>query len=165
MAFCQKCGAQQPDGSAFCGNCGTKLVESPQKRICPHCNHELAADMMFCDQCGSRYTEPYASRTYVSPPTPPVHNQIHPQYSTYSSHAINHTNPPIVNTGTLTVLSVICIFLCWPVAIYGFYCLGRANKAFTQEEVNVAIRRGTRACCIALGVIVALFMIGVLAGA
>lgn len=157
MFFCPNCGAQQPDGSIFCGRCGTKLTAPPQKRICPHCNHELAADMMFCDQCGARYTQPSINR----PDTPSVSNSV----QSTSSNIYRNTYTPIVNTGALTALSVICIFLCWPVAIYGFYCRGRANKASSQEEANGAIRRGTRACLIGLVVIVVLFIIGFLAGA
>lgn len=162
MIFCPNCGAQQPDGSVFCGSCGTKLAAPTQKRICPHCNHELAANMMFCDQCGSRYTEPSNNDPYTPPYTPPTSSPVQSPAPAYSN---DHTDKLVMNTGSLTVLSVICIFLCWPVGVYGFYCRRHANNASSQEEANNAIRRGTRACFIAMGVMAALFMIGILAGA
>lgn len=162
MNLCPNCGAQQPYGSAFCGSCGTKLAEFPQKRICLHCNHELAADMMFCDQCGARYAEPSNSRQYTPPYTPPVSSPVQPQASMYTN---SYADKPVVETGSLAVLSVICVFLCWPVGAYGFYCRRRANNASTQEEANNAIRRGMLACFITMGVMAALFIIGILAGA
>lgn len=133
MSFCPNCGAVQPDGAAFCGKCGAKLNVRPQKKICPHCNNELAADMIFCDKCGTKYTAPTPSRPYT---------------------------PPVAKTGTLTLLSIICILLCWPVAVYGFVCRSRANNASSQKEANSAIRKGTWTCCIAIGVlIIVLFLI------
>lgn len=162
MIFCPNCGAQQPDGSVFCGSCGTKLAAPTQKRICPHCNHELAANMMFCDQCGARYTEPSNSRPYTPSYTPPVSSPVQPSAPVYSN---SHTEKPVVNTGFLTVFSVMCIFLCWPVGIYGFYCRSRANNASSQKEAINTIIRGTRVCFITIWVIVtALVIIGILAG-
>lgn len=158
MIVCSNCGAQQPDGSAFCGKCGTKLAVSPKKRICPHCNHELQPDMVFCDKCGTRYTEPSVSLPSTPLPPTSVPNQGKTPSPAYTN---SHSDKPVANTGALMILSVICILLCWPLAIYGFYCAGRAKRASSQEEANGAIRRGMRACLIGLGIIAILFIIGI----
>lgn len=163
MPVCSKCGSMQPDGAVFCGNCGTELQAQTEKRRCPHCNSELAADMRFCDKCGTRYPDSPHVHTYAptSKPSAPSHSNT--QEFTYTN--TGETRAPevlVVNTTTLTVLSAICIILFWPVACYGFYCRSRALKTDSQEEANRAITQGTRACMITLGVFAALLIISAL---
>lgn len=147
MAFCPACGSGVPDGSAFCGKCGAKLDTPPQKKICPNCKNEMAADMMFCDKCGTKYTAPAPCRPYAPPAQQPASHQDYAPQPKYTSE---HIYAPVVNTGTLTMLSIACLLLCWPVAIYGFVCQSRAKNAATQEEANSAIRKGKRVCGIAI---------------
>ena len=153
MTFCPKCGAQQPDGAVFCSKCGTKLHAQSQRKICPNCHSEMEPGMIFCSKCGARYNPPQPVRP--DPPRPqPVPNPPQPR----------PRPTPVADVQTLTILSVICIFLCWPVAIYGFVCRSRAVKATSQEAANRAIHNGNRACIIGLCVIGALFVIGLLGG-
>ena len=52
LIVCQSCGAQNPVGTKFCGNCGTSLA--PVAKIkCPKCGAEMPATMKFCGSCGS----------------------------------------------------------------------------------------------------------------
>lgn len=42
-----KCGARNPAGMRFCGQCGKPLV-----RVCPHCGDIAEPDDNFCGKCG-----------------------------------------------------------------------------------------------------------------
>ena len=47
-ATCPKCGAQNPEGTKFCGSCG-----SPMGNTCPSCGALVPAGMKFCPECGT----------------------------------------------------------------------------------------------------------------
>ncbi len=52
LIVCQSCGAQNPVGIKFCGNCGKSLL--PVAKVgCPKCGAEMPATMKFCGNCGS----------------------------------------------------------------------------------------------------------------
>jgi ribosomal protein L40E len=55
MAACAKCGAENPQGSKFCANCGGPLsVQSPLLAIkCTKCGTENIPGSKFCVSCGS----------------------------------------------------------------------------------------------------------------
>ena len=44
---CPKCKYENPEGTKFCGECGTKL-----ERICPSCNLPNPPQFKFCGECG-----------------------------------------------------------------------------------------------------------------
>ena len=52
IIVCQSCGAQNPVGTKFCGNCGTSLAPVAKVK-CPKCGAEVPATMKFCGNCGS----------------------------------------------------------------------------------------------------------------
>jgi len=52
IVICQNCNAQNPLGTKFCGNCGTKLG-APNKVKCSKCGAEMPSNMKFCGNCGS----------------------------------------------------------------------------------------------------------------
>jgi len=52
VVICQTCGAKNPVGTKFCGNCGASLAPGP-KIICPKCKTENAAGTKFCSNCGT----------------------------------------------------------------------------------------------------------------
>lgn len=87
MAICMNCGAQQPDGAAFCDECGAKLGETiptpspaamPQQTptavatTCPGCRAPVIPGEAFCDNCGAAlgHAAP-APPPQPSPPAPP----------------------------------------------------------------------------------------------
>ncbi|MEM2493308.1 MAG: SPFH domain-containing protein [Nitrososphaerota archaeon] len=57
VVACPKCGHQNPQGSRFCGNCGSPLSPQPQQRTvrCPN-GHEVPEGVKFCPECGARMT-------------------------------------------------------------------------------------------------------------
>lgn len=165
MAFCQNCGASLSEGAMFCGVCGARQETQPQKRICPNCRNELAEGMVFCDRCGTKYTAPASGQ----PAAPSGHTGVSPSTGYNGNHsqsvpAGGYSGAPFANTGTLNILSIICIFLCWPVAIYGFVCQSRAKKAVTQAEADAAVHRGTMVCGIAIGIMAVLIIIVMITG-
>jgi len=52
LIVCQSCGAQNPLGTKFCGNCGANLAPAAKVK-CPKCGSEVPATMKFCGNCGS----------------------------------------------------------------------------------------------------------------
>jgi len=52
LIVCPSCGAQNPVGTKFCGNCGTSLLPAAKVK-CPKCGTENVATMKFCGSCGS----------------------------------------------------------------------------------------------------------------
>src|SRR5579875_269102 len=49
MSSCPACGHDNPLGSKFCNECGTKL---PSR--CPNCGTENPIGSKFCNECGTR---------------------------------------------------------------------------------------------------------------
>jgi len=85
MSLCPNCGLQQPDGAAFCDNCGAPLepvrpvaVAAPPPAqpapvpaggvVCPVCGAPAKAGEVYCDHCGAAL----ASAAPTSPPAAPA---------------------------------------------------------------------------------------------
>ncbi|MFW6067032.1 MAG: zinc-ribbon domain-containing protein, partial [Myxococcota bacterium] len=54
---CQGCGKENPPGSLFCQQCGTRLVSQAapgptEGRTCPRCGTSVPSHMRFCTECG-----------------------------------------------------------------------------------------------------------------
>ncbi len=91
MPLCQNCASQQPDGAAFCDECGAKLEDTPPTAappvppasqqaptvvagmvICPVCGTRVTAGESFCDNCGAALGRPAGSPTQAAVPEPPA---------------------------------------------------------------------------------------------
>lgn len=54
---CPGCGAQNPAGTNFCNQCGSRLGK--KTAVCPNCGKENEEGAVFCNNCGTRIkTEP-----------------------------------------------------------------------------------------------------------
>jgi len=62
VVVCQKCGAKNPAGIKFCGNCGTGLAPTPMI-ACPECKTENPQTNKFCGSCGKPLPQPAAEIT------------------------------------------------------------------------------------------------------
>lgn len=50
---CKKCGTPVSDTSAFCSECGTKIIKlDTTKKFCTECGAQMSADARFCSECG-----------------------------------------------------------------------------------------------------------------
>ena len=63
--ICKKCGQELPSGAKFCTNCGEKIEETSEFKVCPKCGKTLfrhAAKQLIClnESCG--YTEKEADK-------------------------------------------------------------------------------------------------------
>lgn len=48
---CPQCGHENPEGTKFCQECGSKLG---MQNICPSCGAANSAGVKFCQECGAR---------------------------------------------------------------------------------------------------------------
>ena len=53
---CQQCGKQNPIGTKFCGNCGSKMGSLSMVK-CPKCAAEMSSQMKFCGNCGVKMSQ------------------------------------------------------------------------------------------------------------
>lgn len=51
--LCPNCGFQNPEGTKFCQECGTKL-SAAQRTNCPNCGAALTPNARFCGECGMK---------------------------------------------------------------------------------------------------------------
>ncbi len=55
---CSACGIENPPGTKFCMNCGTKIeIPGPSAgptTFCPQCGSQIGAGSQFCNSCGAR---------------------------------------------------------------------------------------------------------------
>lgn len=64
---CQSCGAENPDGKKYCGECGSRLPErnakaqSAELRRCLSCGKSTASDSPFCPSCGRDFRADHVS--------------------------------------------------------------------------------------------------------
>ncbi|HEY2200641.1 MAG TPA: zinc ribbon domain-containing protein, partial [Solirubrobacteraceae bacterium] len=61
MAGCPSCGAANPDGKRFCGDCGSPLAVG-----CPSCGADNRSENKFCGDCGALLT-PTSPATQATP--------------------------------------------------------------------------------------------------
>lgn len=54
MVQCTACKAMVAAGSAFCNQCGEKIVKPPENKFCTECGSKVAADSKFCNNCGHK---------------------------------------------------------------------------------------------------------------
>jgi class 3 adenylate cyclase/tetratricopeptide (TPR) repeat protein len=68
MTVCSNCGAENPAGKRFCGDCGGAL-----EITCPSCGAENPPDKRFCGDCGTALGDAAAtSAVSAAVPSPPV---------------------------------------------------------------------------------------------
>src|SRR4029077_11497922 len=64
---CARCGAENPSGMKFCGQCGAPLTSA-----CPFCGATNPPEHRFCGQCGTPLDRPGLRETVA--PEPLGHN-------------------------------------------------------------------------------------------
>src|ERR1700759_1413071 len=61
--LCQKCSAENPQGSRFCIQCG-----NPFRRLCQNCGFGNPPEARFCAQCGAPLAAAVPAPTEIKPP-------------------------------------------------------------------------------------------------
>ena len=76
---CPQCGAEVPDGSAFCSSCGYRMpvVEAiPENMVkCQNCGALVSKDMRFCTNCGTPVTAAEPTPALPEPAPAPAEPQ------------------------------------------------------------------------------------------
>lgn len=54
MIICPNCGKELEEGTQFCDNCGTKIIETV---FCPNCGEQTSTEFPFCPKCGALLRE------------------------------------------------------------------------------------------------------------
>lgn len=79
--FCPSCGANNPDGVAFCGSCGKPMPEVPRKdtlvSYCPRCGARPDPGAVFCGECGQQLGNNGEPSPKPSPSLVPSSQSIH----------------------------------------------------------------------------------------
>ena len=82
---CTNCGAENPEGRKFCGECGKKL-EIAAPRMCVSCGRPIPFDAMICQYCGHDYRPQLSGPSTIAstpsvpgrPFSPPVPARVSP---------------------------------------------------------------------------------------
>ncbi|MEM3899407.1 MAG: zinc ribbon domain-containing protein, partial [Candidatus Bathyarchaeia archaeon] len=53
VVICPNCGAKNPVGMKFCGQCGSPLTQTAET-TCPNCGAKNPPGMKFCGNCGAK---------------------------------------------------------------------------------------------------------------
>src|SRR5437773_10128051 len=80
---CPSCSSENPDGAAFCGDCGTRL-----SAVCPSCGVANAPTNRFCHGCGTRLATTPAASTPPPAPAPAVPDRFASPQSYTPKHLV-----------------------------------------------------------------------------
>ena len=78
---CEKCGAEVPNGAAFCSACGAVMPKAPEPapsetQKCEHCGAEVKEGMRFCTSCGKPLETPDAGDDAAEPAVQAAEEQL-----------------------------------------------------------------------------------------
>ncbi len=76
---CGSCSFDNPEGTKFCEECGTKLV-----RACPSCGHEVRPTAKFCGECGTTLSGKSKRKRQKYRPATQTPNTSHPAPANYT---------------------------------------------------------------------------------
>ena len=62
--YCKECGAKLDDDAVFCMNCGVKILDTQNKKICPNCGDAIVDDAFYCMKCGTKLDSTAEIETY-----------------------------------------------------------------------------------------------------
>ena len=74
MIRCPKCSKELENGTKFCDNCGTEIIET---LYCPNCGNPVNQDSVFCQSCGAPLTEEKTQR--VNAKSPKIKRKLTPK--------------------------------------------------------------------------------------
>lgn len=158
--FCKNCGAEIPDGSAFCGNCGMKASAEPvqQEPVNQYANPDpqaYRAEPTSVDApCACveskpepqpQYTQPepqpqYTQPQYTQPEPQPQYTQPQyaqpepPQYNSRPDYIAQPVSPAAPVSATLWIILNILMLLCGCCTVNGI--LGLIGLIFAVQANN-----------------------------
>lgn len=153
--FCKNCGAEIPDGSAFCGNCGMKasaepVQQEPVNRYASPDSQAYRAEPTSVDApCACveskpepqpQYTQPEPQPQYTQPEPQPQYTQPQyaqpepPQYNSQPVYNAQPVPPAAPVSATLWIILNILMLLCGCCTVNGI--LGLIGLIFAVQANN-----------------------------
>ena len=144
--FCKNCGAEIPDGSAFCGNCGMKASAEPVQQepvnqyASPDPQAYRAEPTSVDAPCACVESKPEPQPQYVQPEPQPQYTQPQyaqpepPQYNSRPDYIAQPVSPAAPVSATLWIILNILMLLCGCCSVNGI--LGLIGLIFAVQANN-----------------------------
>ena len=144
--FCKNCGAEIPDGSAFCGNCGMKASAEPVQQepvnqyASPDPQAYRAEPTSVDAPCACVESKPEPQPQYVQPEPQPQYTQPQyaqpepPQYNSQPVYNAQPVSPTAPVSATLWIILNILMLLCGCCTVNGI--LGLIGLIFAVQANN-----------------------------
>ena len=144
--FCKNCGAEIPDGSAFCGNCGMKASAEPVQQepvnqyASPGPQAYRAEPTSVDAPCACVESKPEPQPQYTQPEPQPQYTQPQyaqpepPQYNSQSDYIAQPVSPAAPVSATLWIILNILMLLCGCCTVNGI--LGLIGLIFAVQANN-----------------------------
>ena len=160
MEKCKFCGAEVPDGSNFCVECGKPVS---QGNVCPHCGAPISDGDIFCQECGKRIDEKLSSAEPIQGQCPQCgadvsdgdafcqncgHRLIPNEESSDSTgyeDGNEETIGEVVNTSKSKFTMPIILGIIVLALLGGWYFLGTSSDTTNGTEVKDSISTGMAA--------------------
>lgn len=157
MEKCKFCGAEVPDGSNFCVECGKPVS---QGNVCPHCGAPISDGDIFCQECGKRIDEKLSSAEPIQGQCPQCgadvsdgdafcqncgHRLIPNEESSDSTgyeDGNEETIGEVVNTSKSKFTMPIILGIIVLALLGGWYFLGTSSDTTNGTEVKDSISTG-----------------------
>ena len=144
--FCKNCGAEIPDGSAFCGNCGMKASAEPVQQepvnqyASPDPQAYRAEPTSVDAPCAYVESKPEPQPQYAQPEPQPQYTQPQyaqpepPQYNSQPDYIAQPVSPAAPVSATLWIILNILMLLCGCCTVNGI--LGLIGLIFAVQANN-----------------------------
>ena len=144
--FCKNCGAEIPDGSAFCGNCGMKASAEPVQQepvnqyASPDPQAYRAEPTSVDAPCACVESKPEPQPQYTQPEPQPYYTQPQyaqpepPQYNSQPVYNAQPVPPAAPVSATLWIILNILMLLCGCCTVNGI--LGLIGLIFAVQANN-----------------------------
>ena len=144
--FCKNCGAEIPDGSAFCGNCGMKASAEPVQQepvnqyASPDPQAYRAEPTSVDAPCACVESKPEPQPQYTQPEPQPQYTQPQyaqpepPQYNSHPDYIAQPVSPAAPVSATLWIILNILMLLCGCCSVNGI--LGLIGLIFAVQANN-----------------------------
>ncbi len=178
--FCPQCGKETASGNSVCEHCGAPLwadANAPQQPQAP-VEQARQPQAPVENQIPQQPYNAVPPKPPVAPPQPPVYpqqpyNAVPPQPPVAPPPPAYPQQPqqPVPHISNYLAWAIVCIFLCWPLAIPAIVYASKVNNLIAMGDYEGAMNASKNAktfCLIAtiLGAVAVVFSIisGVIAG-
>lgn len=131
MINCPNCGAQLPDDSSFCTNCGVPLEISFQ---CSNCGGEVQENDVFCVHCGASFTPENADVNANANINPNVNANVKPAKKEKSAEGGKKSKLPIIIAAAAVGVALIVLGIIFITKLLGGKSKGKDLAVYVKEK-------------------------------